>query len=369
MVPVIPQKATSSTHAIICLRRGLIFGRQKYKIFRLCKPRNNLFSFLYFCRSKARNLLRMKKRIINILLLVVLTMETSSSVELDWRCKACPPLDEQSIPLKQVVNARDLGGYMTVDGKVIRKGMLIRSASLATANDDDLALLAALPVVKVIDFRTSFEKRGKEDRALPGAAYISLPVQPVDNGETPQKMTNRKSFDISKVIMFAAFNEKAKTIAKEMYVRMVLRSDCQQQFAAFLREVVDTPEGAVLFHCSQGKDRTGLATAYLLSALGVDRETIIADFDKSNQVYAQDVRKYCRMVKFFGGKEEEMAVVKAFIGANTENFISALDLIDAEYGSMDAYLRHVLGLTDADFETLRARYLNSTGEREGRGLF
>ena len=64
-----------------------------------------------------------------------------------------------------------------------------------------------------------------------------------------------------------------------------------------------------------------------------------------------------------------MAVVKAFIGANTENFIRALDLIDAEYGSMDAYLRHVLGLTDADFETLRARYLNSTGEREGRGLF
>lgn len=204
---------------------------------------------------------------------------------------------------------------------------------------------------------------------MPGAAYISLPVQPVDNGETPQKMTNRKSFDISKVIMFAAFNEKAKTIAKEMYVRMVLRSDCQQQFAAFLREVVDTPEGAVIFHCSQGKDRTGLATAYLLSALGVDRETIIADFDKTNQVYAQDVRKYCRRVKFFGGKEEEMAVVKAFIGANTENFIRALDLIDAEYGSMDAYLRHVLGLTDADFETLRARYLNSTGEREGRGLF
>ena len=67
----------------------------------------------------------------------------------------------------------------------------------------------------------------------------------------------------------------------------------------------------------------------------------------------------CRRVKFFGGKEEELAVVKAFIGANTENFIHALDLINSEHGSMDTYLRNVLGLTDADFEILRGRYLNS----------
>ena len=72
---------------------------------------------------------------------------------------------------------------------------------------------------------------------------------------------------------------------------------------------------------------------------------------------ARDVRKYCRRVKLFGGKEEELAVVKAFIGANTANFIKALDLINTGYGSIDAYLRNVLGLNDADFEILRVRYL------------
>ena len=257
-----------------------------------------------------------------------------------------------------IVNARDLGGYKTADGMTVKKGLLIRGASLATAKDADLALLADLPVVKVIDFRTDFEKKGKENRSLPFADYICLPIQPVDNGDAPKELTKHKSFDISKIIMFAAFNEKAKTIAREMYPLMVTRPDCQRQFAAFLRKVIDTPEGAVFFHCTQGKDRTGLAAAYLLSALGVDRETIIADFDKTNQVYARDVRKYCRRVKFFGGKEEELAVVKAFIGANTDNFIHALDLINAEYGSMDAYLRNVLGLTDADFEILRGRYLS-----------
>ena len=268
-------------------------------------------------------------------------------------------IDEQFLSVKGVVNARDLGGYKTADGRVIKNGMLICGASLATATDADLKLLADLHVVKVIDFRTDFEKKGKENRTLPGADYICLPLQPVDEGDTPKEMTKHKSFDISKLIMIAAFNEKAKTIAKEMYSLMVIRPECQQQFAAFLREVIDTPEGAIYFHCMQGKDRTGLAAAYLLSALGVDRDTVIADFDKTNLVYARDVRKFSRRVKFFGGKEEELAVVKAFIGANTENFIRALDLINAEYGSMDAYLRNVLGLNDSDFEILRGRFLNN----------
>ena len=266
-------------------------------------------------------------------------------------------LDEHFLPVKGIVNARDLGGYKTADGRVVKSGLLLRGASLATATDADLALLAALSVVKIFDFRTDFEKKGKENRALPGADYIWLPLQPAEDEDTPEEITQHKSFDISKLIMIAAFNEKAKAIAREMYPLMVTRPACQRQFTAFLREVVDTPGGAIYFHCMQGKDRTGLAAAYLLSALGVDRETIIADFDKTNQVYARDVRKYCRRVKFFGGKEEELAVVKAFIGANTANFIKALDLIDAKYGSMDAYLRNILGLTDADFEILRRRYL------------
>lgn len=256
-----------------------------------------------------------------------------------------------------IVNARDLGGYKTTDGRKVRSGLLIRGASLATAKDTDLALLSDLHVVKVIDFRTDFEKKGKENRPLLGAAYVCLPITTVDDSDAPEELARYKTFDISKLIMIAAFNERAKTIAQELYPSLVMRPDCQRQFATFLREVIETQDGAVFFHCTQGKDRTGLASAYLLSALGVDRETVIVDFDKTNQVYAKDVRKYSRKVKFFGGKEEEIAVVKAFIGANTENFIKALDLIDAEYGSMDIYLRKVLGLTETDFETLKERYL------------
>jgi Protein tyrosine/serine phosphatase len=263
------------------------------------------------------------------------------------------------LPITGILNTRDLGGYTRPDGMMVKPGLLIRGASLATAKDSDLAVLSDLHVVKVIDFRSSFEKKGMETRILPGAVYIDLPIQPVNNEEASSLTAKHKSFNLSKLIMIAAFNDKAKTFAREMYPLMVMRPECQQQFAKFLREVTETTDGAVFFHCTQGKDRTGLAAAFLLSALGVDRESVIADFDKTNEVYARDVRKYCCRVKFFGGKEEELAVVKAFIGANTENFIHALDLINSEHGSMDTYLRNVLGLTDADFEILRGRYLNS----------
>ena len=100
-----------------------------------------------------------------------------------------------------------------------------------------------------------------------------------------------------------------------------------------------------------------MASAYILAALGVDRETIIADFDATNAVYAKDVRRLSRRVRFMGGREDELSVVQAFIGANTGNFVKTLDLIDAQYGSMQNYLKGPLGLSDTDIAILRERYL------------
>jgi len=270
---------------------------------------------------------------------------------------------QQSLPVKGIVNARDLGGYAVQDGRIVREGKLLRAAHLADASDADIRYLEQLPVTVVIDFRKEQEKVGKVDREVPGARYTSLPVDPSGNAmatateEEKEKVSGKKKFDVKKIIVFAAFNKKAQTIARELYPTLLFQPECQQQFARFFRLVLETENGAVLFHCTQGKDRTGIASALLLAALGADRETIVADFDATNRVYEKDVRKYSRRVKFWGGKEEEVGVVKAFLGCNTENFIKALDRIDQEFGSLQAYLKGPIGLTDADIETLRERYL------------
>lgn len=270
---------------------------------------------------------------------------------------------QQFLPVKGIVNARDLGGYTMQDGRFVRRGMLLRAAHLADAADTDIRYLEQLPVTAVIDFRKEQEKAGKVDREVPGARYTSLPVDPSGNAmatateEEKKKFSGQKKFDVKKVIVFAAFNKKAQAVAREMYPTLLFDPDCQQQFARFFRLVLETDHGAVLFHCTQGKDRTGIASALLLAALGADRETIVADFDATNRVYEKDVRKYSRRVKFWGGKEEEVGVVKAFLGCNTENFIKALDRVDQEFGSLQAYLKGPIGLTDADIQTLRERYL------------
>ena len=270
---------------------------------------------------------------------------------------------QQFLPVKGIVNARDLGGYTMLDGRIVQSGRLLRAAHLADATDEDIRNLERLPVTAVIDFRKEQEKVGKVDREVPGARYVSLPVDPSGNAmatateEEKKKFSGQKKFDVRKVIVFAAFNKKAQAVAREMYPTLLLDPDCQRQFARFFRLVLETDHGAVLFHCTQGKDRTGIASALLLAALGADRETIVADFDATNRVYEKDVRKYSRRVKFWGGKEEEVGVVKAFLGCNTENFIKALDRIDQEFGSLQAYLKGPIGLTDADIQTLRERYL------------
>ena len=270
---------------------------------------------------------------------------------------------QQSLPVKGIVNARDLGGYAVQDGRIVREGKLLRAAHLADASDADIRYLEQLPVTVVIDFRKEQEKVGKVDREVPGARYTSLPVDPSGNAmatateEEKEKVSGKKKFDVKKIIVFAAFNKKAQTIARELYPTLLFQPECQQQFARFFRLVLETENGAVLFHCTQGKDRTGIASALLLAALGADRETIVADFDATNRVYEKDVRKFSRRVRFWGGKEEEVAVVKAFLGCNTENFIKALDRIDQEFGSLLAYLKGPIGLTDTDIETLRERYL------------
>ena len=162
---------------------------------------------------------------------------------------------------KGIVNMRDLSNYIIADSLHIRQGMLFRAAHLADATDDEIQYLATLPTTKIIDFRLEDEKRDRADRVVHGAEYINIPIDASGNvmaqatDEEKKKFGGNKRFDLRKIIVMIAFNDKAKKVAREMYHNLFFNSDCQAQYAHFFRELIATDIGAILYHCTQGKEK------------------------------------------------------------------------------------------------------------------
>ena len=108
-----------------------------------------------------------------------------------------------------------------------------------------------------------------------------------------------------------SFYPEVQAMAANMYPSLIRSEYSQLQYATFLRLIVESPEdGGVLWHCFQGKDRTGWGAAFLLSALGVDREAIIADFDLSNTAYRELVAVLNAQIEARGGGDAEKEVIR-----------------------------------------------------------
>ena len=257
-----------------------------------------------------------------------------------------------------IVNARDLGGLPS-GGKTVRKGLLLRTGHLHDATPADVALLQDhFRLRRIFDFRTMDEAAAQPDRTIPGAEHILLPTLDVEAERRSGEAVPAETWlDLPSHIVRLAFTPLFQGKARELYPSLVQSDFSQLQYAAFLNMILETPDGAVLWHCSQGKDRTGMGAAFLLGALGADRETIVADFDRSNDIYRPLVDRFCAEVEARGGGEREKDVVRAFMGVSTRNFCGALDLIDREWGSLERFILERLDLEAEDLLVLRDRYL------------
>ncbi|WP_024805914.1 tyrosine-protein phosphatase [Nocardia sp. BMG51109] len=224
---------------------------------------------------------------------------------------------DRSLSLQGVQNARDIGGYRAADGRTVRTGTVFRSGELSKATDADLAALTGRGVAVVADLRTGYERAFAPDRVPAGA--------------TPR---------IDDVIGQAPPQVMASTLiaGTDLYRALVTEPGANAGFASILHDIIDT-DGAVLYHCTAGKDRTGWLSAVLLTALGVDRETVNYDFLLSNHYRGA------------GPNDPLNGVVQPALDA-------AFDQVDRSYGGFDGYLRDGLRLTDADIAALRAKLLS-----------
>lgn len=264
------------------------------------------------------------------------------------------------VSFDNIVNARDLGGMIGHGGKAVRRGMLLRTAHLHDATDEDIRRLREdYHLRRVFDFRSLGEAEFLPDREVEGATHHLLPTIDLSEERISGQAIPQEAFlDLENHIVNYSFYPEVQQMAAGMYPSLIRSEYSQLQYAAFLRLIIETPDGGVLWHCFQGKDRTGWGAAFILFALGVDKEAIIEDFDRSNDAYRELVARLNNDILVRGGGEAEMDVIQAFMGVSTKNFRRTLDLIDREFGGMLAYLHNQLFLTDADLSLLRHRYLH-----------
>ena len=268
---------------------------------------------------------------------------------------------QRAIAYEEIENARDMGSLVMKDGKVIRTGMLVRSGNLSKATDSDVALLKEkYHLTDVFDFRFEAEANAAPDRIIDGVSYTHLSTLPQafiqGFSSSRADTTNMDTRDMLAVLMKYAFDPKAQTMARQLYPAIVTDSTAQQYYGEFLRGVLNAKGGA-LWHCSQGKDRAGWASAFLLAALGASRETIVEDFDLSNQSYANKVEALSARVRDKEGGDEAVAFIRAMVGVSRENFETTLDLIDQRYGSLSQYIENQLGFKKEEQQQLRLKYL------------
>ena len=163
---------------------------------------------------------------------------------------------------------------------------------------------------------------------------------------------------------YGAVVAHAKTMAgKErafmcaMYRSLVTQDYSIAHYRQFFAHLLAQTDGALLYHCSAGKDRVGVGTMLLLTALGVDWPVIVENYLITNERMAASTDCLLTAVKDYDLTEAERDVIRTFDCADVEFLTAARDAAEARYGSMDAFLSQALGVGEAEREILRARWL------------
>ncbi|GAA3302304.1 tyrosine-protein phosphatase [Streptomyces cinereospinus] len=244
-------------------------------------------------------------------------------------------LADRLIRLDGTANFRDAGGYRTTDGRWVKMGVVYRSDSLDKLTDADLAKLGRLGISVAYDLRSTSERAAAPDRLPTGTRYV---VANVIGDDSP-------------VFTMPTTAAEAEQLMIEGERAMVSSEPAGAAYSTVFSGLVRDADGA-LYHCTAGKDRTGWASAALLTTLGVPRETVLADYLASN-----DYRAEANAAALAAMPPAQAAVYKPLLDVRAEYLNSGFAEVQEEYGSFTAYEKRALGLDARELRSLRAELL------------
>jgi protein-tyrosine phosphatase len=242
-------------------------------------------------------------------------------------------------------NFRDLGGYATSDGRHVKWGLLYRSDNLAELSEDDLEKLKGLGIELVCDFRSAGEKAEEPDRLPATDPPAVLPLEIGAESFLASDLRERiASGDLEGLDLRAMMIEGNRQFATTF----------APQYAAMFERITQAANLPALVHCTAGKDRTGFASALILSVLGVPRETVMEDFLLSNHYTAAAAEQRLWMIELYSLFRADRDALRPLFGVEPAYLEAAFDAIDAQHGGLDAFRRGALGLDDGELEAFRA---------------
>ncbi len=247
------------------------------------------------------------------------------------------------LPFEGTPNFRDLGGYITHDGRSVRWGYLFRSGQLSKLNQRDQQLLGSLELDVVCDFRR-VEEQERDPSLLPepGPRTVSLSISPGSNdrffSEATENLVNAQA-------MFNFMVDINRDFALEQ----------SHAYSEMFRHLLQDQPTRMLFHCAAGKDRTGFAAAIILLALGVSRDQVMADYMLTADYFLphREMDRLAQKYEMDLPPETMLPVLEV----HPQYLQAAFDAINAEFDSLEHYLEDVLGVDNQKREQLRSHYL------------
>jgi protein-tyrosine phosphatase len=236
------------------------------------------------------------------------------------------------------VNVRDLGGHATEDGRTTRFGAVVRADSVRALSDAGWDALLAYGVSRIIDLRVHSELALDPPRELDVEVVHVSVMHDMDDEEWVE------------IDAIGDAQSDAVSSTRAVYLEFLERRS--PQFAQAFAAVADAPEGTVVVHCHGGKDRTGLVVALLLRVVGVDVETIAADYALSGHNLRERTAAWVAQAD----DELERERRRRFGAAPVEAMVGVLDELERRYGSVREYL-HAAGVDPATIDRVPARLL------------
>lgn len=236
-----------------------------------------------------------------------------------------------NLKLRGAKNTRDLGfvnsQYRIKPKHLYRSGQLCKISKKSAKK-----LVNEYNIKTVLDLRIEPEKNKKPNRKIEGINYVWLPV------------FKNNLFGIS----YDKKIPRGESIPNlnDTYTMLVTNDECKHNMGIIINYLADYDynQGALLFHCTQGKDRTGLLSLFILHILGVDLDSIKKDYEYTNVVNYKKSRKYYWLVRILG-KKKAFDLSQIFL-AKGEYFDTAVKVINEKYGGLDNYIKNELNVSD-----------------------